>query len=128
VNADSHEPIDDMTQLRRGIISAGKVLQRAVAGQRDLSAEEWERFGELLDALDSALTSMDADVIKSTAIGIEGLAEPRRVIKLGSAGSKSPMPEPIRDRLNVIVHKIDRLAAEVAAVNEAPPPAEPERG
>jgi hypothetical protein len=127
VNTDSHGPIDDTTQLRRRIISAGKVLQSAVADQRDLSATEWERFEGQLDALDSALTSMDADAIKNAAIGIEGLVEPRRAIKLGSAGSKSPMPEPIHDRLNVIVHKIDRLAAEVASVSETPPPAEPYR-
>jgi len=120
MNADSHGPIDETARLRRKIISAGRVLQRAVADQWWLSPEQWDQFDGYLDALDSALASADADGINSAAAEIACL-KPRRAIKLGSAGGKSIMPEPTHDRINMIVHEIDRLAAGAAHGDEAPP-------
>jgi|SRR5215472_1755601 len=127
MNPDGNSPTDDTAQLHRMIVSAEKVLQRAVADQWELSPEQWDRFDGSLEALDSALASTDAEGIKSAAAEIVRL-EPRRAIKLGSAGSKSLMPEPTHDRINMIVHKIDRLTDGAANGDETPPRAEPDRG
>jgi hypothetical protein len=121
MNPSGHGPIDDTARLRRKIIGTGKVLQRAVTDQWELSPEQWDRFDGYLDAIDSALASIDAEGVKSATAEIVRL-EPRRAIKLGSAGGKSLMSEPTHDRINVIVHRIDRLAAEAADGDETSPP------
>ena len=127
MNPGGHRPIDDKAQLRKKIIGARKVLQRAVKDQWDLPSEQWDRFDGCLAAMDSALVSADARRITSAAAEITRL-ESRRVTKLGSARGTSPMPEATHDRINMIVHRIDRLAAEPARGDETPPRAEPDRG
>jgi CATRA-Associated Small Protein len=127
MNPGDHRPTDDTALLRDKLIRSRKVLERAVTYQWDLPPEQWDRFDGYLAAMDSALASADAEGITSAAAGIARL-EPRRVTKLGSAGDKSPMPEAMHDRINMIVHKIDRLTAEPTHGAETPPRAAPDRG
>jgi hypothetical protein len=127
MNPGDRRPTDDTALLRDKIIRSRKVLERAVTYQWDLRPAQWDRFDGYLAAMDSALASADAEGITSAAAGIARL-EPRRVTKLGSAGDKSPMPEAMHDRINMIVHKIDRLTAEPTHGAETPPRAAPDRG
>jgi hypothetical protein len=111
MNADGNRTADDAPQLHYAIIGAREVLQRASIAQWKLPAEKWSGFDTWMTTLASGLASGDAGVIRRAAAQLERL-EPRRIIRLGETAV--PMPEPTRERLNEVVHSIDRLRSGAA--------------
>jgi hypothetical protein len=120
MNVDGNETTDNALRLQYAIAGAREVLQRAGSAQWKLSAGEWSGFDTWMKALASGLTSEDAEVIRRAAAQLEGL-EPRRITRLGE--SVVPMPEPTRERLNEVVHDIDRIRTGAAGQADDPDPA-----
>lgn|ERR1017187_2634318 len=123
MNAEGNWPTKD-SSLRRSLLSAGEVVQKATRGQWKLRPQEWSAVDSCLTSLAEGIASGDAGVIRQAAAQLERL-EPRRIIGLGSRESAVPMPELTRERLNEIVHSIDRLRSDTAeqASDTKPEPA-----
>ena len=129
MNAEGNQTPGNLPPLHYAIIGAREVLWRASNTQWKLPAEKWSGFDDWMTTLASGLASKDAGVIQRAAAELERM-EPRRIIKLGSAGPAISMPEQTRERLNEVVHSIDRLrsgAAEQASERNPPQGSESDR-
>lgn len=113
MNAERNQTPGNSPQLHYAIIGAHEVLRRWSTMQWKLPAEKWSGFDDWMTALARSLDNKDAEVIEQAA-GELARMEPRRIIKLGTA---IPMPEQTRERLNEVVHSIDRLRSDVAEAN-----------
>jgi hypothetical protein len=129
MNAEGNQTPDNSPQLHYAIIGAGEVLGRWSSMQWKLPAEKWPGFDDWMTTLASSLASGDAGAIEQAAAELARM-EPRRIVKLGSAEATVPMPEQTRERLNEVVHVIDRLrsgAAGPVGETNPPPGSEPDR-
>lgn len=99
---------DNASQLQHAITGAEEVLRFARNAQWKLPAEKWDEFDGGMTILARALADRDAAAIRQAADKL-ARAEPRRIIRLGSGDPAVSMPEPTRERLNEVVHSIDRL-------------------
>jgi hypothetical protein len=129
MNTEGDRAADNAPQLHDAIIGAREVLQRTSSAQWKLTAEKWQGFDGWMAILARGLASGDAGAIRQAAAEL-ARAEPRRIVKLGSGETSVPMPEPTRERLNEVVHSIDRLrsgaAGQASDTNPSPDP-EPDR-
>jgi hypothetical protein len=74
--------------------------------------DEWQEIGRLVDALIAAMDARDWPALRTATAALE-VASPLRVTRLGDERrNRLPPPEPVRERVNRLVH-------------EAPPPPAP---
>ena len=123
MNAGDNQVPSSSPLLASAILGAHEVLQRATSGQWELSPGKWSGFDACIITLADSLASGDAERIRQSAAQLERM-EPRRITRLGGAETAVPMPEPTRERLNEVVHRIDRLRSgtQQQADDSKPPP------
>lgn len=125
MNAKDNQSPDNSPQLHSALTGADEVLRQWGSMPWKLPAEKWPGFDDWMATLASSLASKDAGVIDQAAAELARM-EPRRIIRLGSAGTAIPMPEQTRERLNEVVHIIDRLRSGAARqAGETNPPQGP---
>ncbi|WP_158851422.1 CATRA system-associated protein [Saccharothrix deserti] len=77
-----------------------------VLGWRTTSAE-WEEIAELLASAITATEAGDRQALRAATIALE-LASPLRITRLGDERrDREPPPEPVRERVNRLVHVLD---------------------
>ena len=108
MNAEGNQTPDYSPQLHYAIIGADEVLRRWSNAPWELPGEKWPGFEDWMTTLSASLASGDVEAIERAAAELARM-EPRRIVKLGSAADAVPMPEQTRERLNEVVHIIDRL-------------------
>ena len=98
---------DNASQLQHAIIGAEEVLRFARNAQWKLPAEKWDEFDGGMTMFARALADRNAAAIRQAA---DKLARAEPGASSGSGGDPAvSMPEPTRERLNEVVHHIDRL-------------------
>jgi hypothetical protein len=70
----------------------------------ELAPARWDRVSGLLDAVQAALDSGDAEALAAAVIDLE-MAGPVRIVRIGS-GQPSAPPPPIRERLGLLIHSL----------------------
>jgi hypothetical protein len=70
----------------------------------ELAPPRWERVSVLLDAVQAALSSGDAEALAAALIDLE-MAGPVRIVRIGSAQPSAPPPK-IRERVNQLIHSL----------------------
>jgi hypothetical protein len=68
----------------------------------ELAASRWDRVSGVLDAMQAALGSEDAEALAAAVIDLE-LAGPVRIVRIGSKQPSAPPPL-IRERVNELIH------------------------
>ncbi|WP_066366960.1 CATRA system-associated protein [Herbidospora mongoliensis] len=91
------------------MIDRQKVRNQALAILRqipdwELTPARWEIVAELLEVADVAVAAGDLDGLDATTVQLE-LVGPVRMTRLGATPSEPP-PPPVRDRLNILVHRL----------------------
>lgn len=69
-----------------------------------LAPDRWERVGHILDTIASAVAAADVQKLIEAVTELE-LASPVRAHRIGH-GDVVPVPQPLRDRANQLVHTV----------------------
>jgi hypothetical protein len=90
--------------------TAGSLAEDALEVLRDidewqLPEERWADIGELVESLTEALAAGDHDGVRKATAALE-VAAPVRTTRIG-AKPRVPSPEPIRERVNRLVHALE---------------------
>ena len=68
---------------------------------------EWVEIAELLAVVVAAVASGDLAALRTATVGLEALS-PERITRLGEKRPvRTPPPEPVRERVNRLVHELD---------------------
>lgn len=69
-----------------------------------LAPPRWDRVSVLLDAMQAALNSGDAEALDAALTDLE-MAGPVRIVRIGSTQPVAPPPR-IRERVNQLIHSL----------------------
>ncbi|MBR7834094.1 hypothetical protein KDL01_12515 [Actinospica durhamensis] len=81
-------------------------------GESRLTEKQWAVVGELVGRLEAAVASGHGLAMERALVELEGIG-PFRAVKAGSVDHVA-QPEPLRERLAVLVHTLQASAAAVA--------------
>jgi hypothetical protein len=70
-----------------------------------LSPERWSEVDSVVDRMTSAVRTDDVEELRAAVIDLE-LAGPVRITRIGDPQAR-PAPEPVRERVNHLVHDLD---------------------
>ncbi|MEV5822393.1 CATRA system-associated protein [Micromonospora harpali] len=79
-------------------------MLREAQGWR-LTDGKWQEVGRLVEDVEKALAGGDAAALRRLTDTLEVAGEVR-ITRIGAASTPQPVPPPIRDRLNRLVHQL----------------------